>query len=370
MLRISSRRAFTLVELLVVIAIIGILVGLLLPAVQAAREAARRMQCSNNLKQLGLAAHNYESSNRRFPAMQTGTGTVAGGGQFYSMSGWYAMLPYVEQTSLYSNLTTLNVAPWAYHATNLSNGVPLNILNTRLSFLECPSDAGSSDPSTQALTLTMTSYGMCSGDNYSMSQLPGESSNAALANQKQPIRNRGMFGRGDFPTMGSISDGTSNTVMFAERSRPAARNSKGAVVVFSGNPANFPPSMCKAQWTGNGYVNDTLVYMDEAMPGYRGMAGNPYYSAVSTILPPNSAVCAIGNGSPLTMGGIWSATSEHTGGVQVGLADGSVRFISSSIDSGDPSIVAPSGSAGSMSPYGVWGALGTRAGGEVASVPD
>ena len=365
------RRAFTLVELLVVIAIIGILVGLLLPAVQAAREAARRMQCSNNLKQLGLAVHNYESSNRRFPAMETGTGTVAGGGQFYSMSGWYAILPYVEQTSLYNTLSTLNVDPAHYVAGSVVNGISMNILSTRLSFLECPSDTGSGDPSTMSLTLTMTSYGMCTGDNYAMSQLSGEAGNATLANQKQPIHNRGVFGRGNYPTIGSITDGTSNTVMLAERSRPHAKNSKGAAIYLLANPASFPPSACQANWVGNRYIDDSLVYMSDSMPGYRGMAGNAYYAAVSTILPPNSAVCVVSGGdSPLVAGGIWSATSEHTGGVQAAMCDGSVRFIGQSINSGNTSIAAPTGTGGGLSPYGVWGALGTKSGSEVAAVPD
>lgn len=365
------RQAFTLVELLVVIAIIGVLVGLLLPAVQAAREAARRMQCSNNLKQLALAAHNYESSNRRFPAMETGTGTVAGGGQFYSMSGWYALLPYVEQTALYNNLSTLNVDSAHYIAGGSSNGIAMSMLGARLTFLECPSDSGSSDPSTASLTLTMTSYGMCTGDNYAMSQLSGEAGNAALANQKQAIRNRGLFGRGDYPAIGSMTDGTSNTVMMAERSRPNSKNSKGAALFLLANPTSTPPSTCKANWVGNRYINDSLVYMSDTMPGYRGMAGNAYYTAVSTILSPNSAVCVISGGdSPLVAGGIWTATSEHTGGVQAAMGDGSVRFISDSIDAGNASLPAPTGTGGGYSPYGVWGALGTKAGGEVAAVPD
>lgn len=365
------RRAFTLVELLVVIAIIGILVGLLLPAVQAAREAARRMQCSNNLKQLGLAAHNYESSNRRFPAMETGTGTVAGGGQWYSMSGWYAMLPYVEQTALYSNLTALNVDSAHYVAGGTSNGVAMSMLAAPLSFLECPSDAGSTDPSTAALTLTKTSYGMCTGDNYAMSQLPGEAGNATLANQKQAIPNRGLFGRGTYPAIGQMTDGTSNTIMFAERSRPHSKNSKGAAIFLRASPATMPPSACAANWVGNRYTNETLIYMSDSMPGYRGMAGNAYYTAVSTILGPNSAVCVVSSGdSPLVAGGIWSASSEHTGGVQAALGDGSVRFFSQNIDAGNASIAPPSGTGGGLSPYGVWGALGTKSGGEVAAVPE
>lgn len=373
MKRNHPRQAFTLVELLVVIAIIGILVGLLLPAVQAAREAARRMQCSNNLKQLALAAHNYESSNRRFPAMETGTGYVGGGFQNYSMSGWYALLPYVEQTALYNSLSTLNIDPGSplYTPTGTNNGISMSLLATRLSFLECPSDAGTTDPSSRALTLTLSSYGLCTGDNYAMSQLSGEASNVALAIKKQAIRNRGMFGRGDYPTIGSVVDGTSNTIMLAERSRPNAKNSKGAAIFLLANPATMPPSVCEANWVGNRYIDDSLIYTSDSMPGYRAMAGNAYYAAVSTILPPNSAVCVVSGGdSPLAAGGIWSASSEHTGGVQAAMADGSVHFFSQSINAGSSSIAPPSGTGGGLSPYGVWGALGTKAGSEVVTVPD
>ncbi len=144
-----KRLAFTLVELLVVIAIIGILVGLLLPAVQQAREAARRMSCSNNLKQLGLSIHNYESTHKRFPAMQTGSGTIVAGQQRFAMSGMYSLLPFLEQTALYNNLETIQLEPW--------NG-NVNYL-TRQKFLECPSDAGEREPQDGNRTRGLTSYG-------------------------------------------------------------------------------------------------------------------------------------------------------------------------------------------------------------------
>src|SRR5688500_1682778 len=130
------RNAFTLVELLVVIAIIGILVALLLPAVQAAREAARRMQCGNNLKQIALGCHNYESTYKKFPAMQSGTGTVVSQAQRFAMGGFYATLPFCEQSALYDRIQTLNLEPWNNNALYLS----------RVHYLECPSDTGKRDP--------------------------------------------------------------------------------------------------------------------------------------------------------------------------------------------------------------------------------
>ena len=109
-------RGFTLVELLVVIAIIGILVGLLLPAVQAAREAARRMQCSNNMKQQALGVLNYESAFKKLPSMQAGNGNVVQTHQRFCMSGWWAILPYLESNTLFERINSLNngfgLEPW------------------------------------------------------------------------------------------------------------------------------------------------------------------------------------------------------------------------------------------------------------------
>ena len=164
----------------------------------------------------------------------------------------------------------------------------------------------------------------------------------------------------------------SNTIMMAERSRPTSVNDKGAAVLIAADPFTYTPVSCQAQWTGVQYVNPSLIFTADTMPGYRLYAGNPFFVAVSTILPPNSATCMVGNGavSPHWFGGIWSSTSEHTGGVQVAMGDGSVRFVSQTIDSGNSGVVAPMATAGGISPYGVWGALGTKGGGETAPVPE
>lgn len=355
-----GKNGFTLVELLVVIAIIGVLVALLLPAVQAAREAARRMQCANNLKQIALGCHNYESTYGSFPAMQGGTGTIVTGGQRFCVGGFYFTLPFCEQQALYDQLTTLDRHPWLNHA----------LYRTRISYLECPSNPGTQDPSNAGRTRTLSSYAFCSGDNYAMSQVvqdgTEERSDAALAERKLPIRNRGVFGRADYTRIAEVIDGTSNTILLAERARPSARDSRGAAVLIAGDPDTFVPLTCRVQWGGQRYVNPNLVFWSDTQPGYRGMAGNAFFAAVTTILPPNSAVCVIGSGSvsPHWFSGIWTATSHHPGGVQVALVDGSVRFISETIDAGNQGAVAPGATAQGPSPYGVWGALGTKSGGE------
>ena len=361
MFRSCPRRiGFTLVELLVVIAIIGVLVALLLPAVQAAREAARRAQCANNLKQIALGCHNYESTYGSFPAMQGGTGTVVASGQRFCVGGFYFTLPFCEQQPLYDQLTTLNAHPWLNHA----------LYRTRLSYLECPTSVGHQDPSSAGRTRTLSSYAFCSGDNYAMSQVvqggTEERADAALANRKLPIRNRGVFGRADYTRIAEVIDGTSNTMLLGERTRPFSRESKGAAALIAGDPATFSPLTCAVQWNGIRYVNPSLVFWSDTQPGYRGMAGNAFFAAVTTILPPNSAVCVIGSGSvsPHWFGGIWTATSHHPGGVQIALVDGSVRFISETIDAGNQGAVAPPADSRSASPYGVWGALGTKAGSE------
>ena len=156
MLAGSRRIGFTLVELLVVIAIIGVLVGLLLPAVQAAREAARRMQCSNNLKQLALSLHNYESTYKRFPAGNSGSGcrnsaicpTNTTGR--YRISGHVFLLPFIEQGNLYQQYDALNSAAWSGNA----------YWTPQIQSLVCPSDI----QFRPVANIAITNYNSCGGD--------------------------------------------------------------------------------------------------------------------------------------------------------------------------------------------------------------
>lgn len=312
--------------------------------------------------------HNYESSFKRFPARQTGSGTLAQWGQRGVYSGWHSLLPFLEQTPLFTQVEAFQNVPWG------GNAVQIAFLSSRLSFLECPSDAGEIDPAQPARTRSLSSYAFCSGDDYASSQtFPGERLDVAAALQRRPIDNRGIFGRWNYPRIGQITDGTSNTIALSERQRPSDVIGKGMATAIAGTPATLVPLVCRATFNGRQYLDPAAIPRNDTSVGYRAFGGNVFFAAMTTILPPNSASCFIAEGgvSYHLTNGIWSAGSEHTGGVQVALADGSVRFISESIDTGNLSIVAPpTMGGGGMSPYGVWGALGTKSGGEVASVPD
>jgi prepilin-type N-terminal cleavage/methylation domain-containing protein len=357
----NFRRGFTLVELLVVIAIIGILVALLLPAVQAAREAARRMSCSNNMKQLCLATHNYHDIYSAFPARQAGSGTIRSGQLRLRMSGFVAIAPFFEQQAVYDDIMRAQNSPWANS----------RWWNADLEVLQCPSNAGALRPPAGGGPRGRSGYAFCGGDSYLASVVdPSERTDQNLANQKRPMPNRGIYGRMHWSTMGSIQDGTSNTIALAERSRPQNRMDLGMPAVdASGDPTNFLPASCLAYWAGTSYYPGTPMFTQDTSPGYRWGDGAAFFHGINTILPPNTAVCLIGDprwqsGGGHYAPGIWNATSKHPAGVMVAMADGSTHFISDTIDTGNISVVAPAPTATGPSPYGVWGAMGTKAEGE------
>jgi len=358
------KHGFTLVELLVVIAIIGILVGLLLPAVQAAREAARRMQCSNNLKQLGLASHNYESAFKKFHYRQGGTTTGPLNNQ-NRRSGWISLLPYIEGGNQFNNI----------QAGDAANGIPpggpegwsgWSAWNQSPPFMRCPSDP------TGAQAGRLNSYSMCLGGN-------GSSIGRWQWDMNTSRNLSGMFSLAAHATHGSITDGTSNTIMYSER-----LICQTGYPSDSGNPAVGPNEKISHRVTiamlPNVHENPlscrTVSDGQYLVPGTRHQGnggkfwhdGHPCYVAFNTILPPNAPSCihtiSWGDGDPA----ILPPTSQHTGGVNVAVADGSVRFISDNIDTGNLTVRAAD--AMSASPYGVWGALGTKSGNEVAGLPD
>lgn len=337
-----SRSGFTLVELLVVIAIIGILVGLLLPAVQAAREAARRMQCSNNLKQIGLATHMYlDTYTQRFPA----------GSYHGTMGTWLVtLLPFVEQTAL-RNLYQNHGGVESFRTGGKRYGHADNLVVTRqqMSVYTCPSDRVTASPSIIS-GITFHNY-VANYGNTTRGRLspygtnPDGSANvwggAPFIEYIGP--NTGNWanyyswihtdlGKLKFVVkLGDIVDGTTNTVAFSE-----------CVQGSSGDLSGFA-------WWGGGAHFETLLPPNTSQPDVvEQSCANPPQDKLN----PPCVVRAAASGNVVTTGAeTHAARSRHVGGVQAVMCDGSVHFISSSID------------------LFTWRSLGSAAGAEVASLP-
>ncbi|MFI5460438.1 MAG: DUF1559 domain-containing protein [Isosphaerales bacterium] len=348
-----SNRGFTLIELLVVIAIIAVLIALLLPAVQSAREAARRAQCTNNLKQLGLAVANYESSNGIYPSNSYSSTTAAYGqpGYFPNFSCFVFLTNYLEQQALYN---ATNFAWTNYDPYNIT------IAGVKISSLACPSDPwqatviNGADPYASFVENTyalppgtwyqqFTSYGANQGT------FPGTFQWSY--GQGEYAQYNGVIYNDSKTRIASITDGTSNTFLFGER----------AQTLFAIFDTRYKDS--DGSWNSHHWF-DTMV---------------------TTFFPPNvgtsnSSVGKISGGIPT------DATSLHPGGVNYGLCDGSVRFIKNSISSwafqpanvlpGFYNVSAPAGvtyvnytfaATPGVTQAGVYQALSTRAGGEVVS---
>jgi len=353
----STRSAFTLVELLVVIAIIGILIALLLPAVQAAREAARRMSCTNNLKQVGLALHNYHDATKKFPTLGLRLPNNANTTGRFSIT--IALLPYVEQSALYQVFTG-----------GVNWGVGDNRAEYRqmLSCYICPSN--SAEPAYMGTLNGCTNIVFNLGDHQTQRDQTGN--------------NRGVFNsRERWIGIDGITDGTSNTIGVSEARRPTG--SQDIAAIYTYDPAGKTMAELTALYTKKGYVNTNVLDSNAAnncIPrGFRFVCGEPPFIGFSTVLPPNSGNFADTNNSDSAAWTLGSASSNHTGGVNLGLMDGSVTFTSDTVNTGaetSPARILPAnnnGGDGVVSPpqingmrpdsqWGVWGAAGTKAGKE------
>jgi prepilin-type N-terminal cleavage/methylation domain-containing protein len=339
----SARGAFTLVEVLVVIAIIGILIALLLPAVQAAREAARRAQCQNNLKQIGLAAHNHESALGRLPPAFRGE-SIGGAPWYYDLWGTLALLtPYLEQTAVYNSidlkLTMYQLtSPWGIQA-------PVAAKTVVPVFL-CPSDrmqSVCSDAYAIPGELAPTNYAFCLGSGTTRGKTGWLGS---------PYDADGVFFARSKTRITDIRDGSSNTVGASERLL-----GEGDEKATLGSRAELKPKRMYVNpgaETNDANCDATLRINFSQRLMYTWIAGEPRCTSYNHYYPPNDSVhpdCVAnftGTDPNLrsTGHGLSTARSQHSGGVEVWLCDGSVRFISESLD------------------LSVWRALATRDGGE------
>ncbi len=356
------RRGFTLVELLVVIAIIGILVGLLLPAVQAAREAARRMSCSNNLKQIGLGLLNYESASKVFPAAalwksgRIDSTSVPAAGQQRNFSWVCGLLPYTENQSIYSainfnlplagpnvadgvNATVAN--PLGYQM--LPDGTP--IVSKKIPMFMCPSDPGFGADRNRH-NLAWNNYAGAEGYDW-------------WKRANHPLS--GFFNLNTYTKISSITDGTSNTLAVVEASTQGfepnpgvaghQKNGGGKPRGGGSDNAVFRTLLLSANTNGDVSGVWNLPRPDGATSGF-------WWGAYPYTMQPTFLHCfGINNNWP-------GASSRHTGGAQSVYADGSVHFLSDSID------YPGEGSNGYVNGAGVWGAINTITGGEVVQVPE
>ena len=358
-------RGFTLVELLVVIAIIGTLVGLLLPAVQSAREAARRSACSNNLKQLGLAVHGYHDARRRVPSSSADpnyqrmfVGKGYGNEWNWRIISWIvSILPGIEQQSLYDDAVRFQASGNSPGTSGSSSPYSKTI-----STLVCGSDPVAAGIRTSSSDLAVTNYRCNRGDIIRGSN--------EIANPRGPF----TIGHGWYssdpatykPTpavsFASITDGLAKTILLAE-----ANVGNGSATVEAGIAIgqtvswNSKPSACTVDKLA------TAPYSGTYTSGRRWGQANDVYTGFFTIMPPNSPVCSSNSSNPEDWSLNVSASSYHAGGATVAMCDASVRFIADSIASGNPDDVLAVNDYRGNSIRGVWGALGTQAGGETQS---
>ena len=338
----NRRRGFTLIELLVVIAIIAVLIALLLPAVQAAREAARRSQCVNNLKQLGLAVHNYISTNDILPPAGgwNSGGTAPNWGCPQNQSMKARLLPYMELATL-SN--ALNFTVGVYNDPTGGIGVELNatVIATQVSTFLCPSDGNPGNAGTfssQNRPNGVTNYANNAGTNRNYNGGIPTGPAWWLGGHSQI---------GIKTTLARVTDGTSNTAIFSEYIKGTSgsykpANGLGITWNFTQNQnaAAANPNLADAQGCQAATATQ-WDYKGEYWTCHDGGRGGTYWH----ITTPNTRACAAGS----SWDGLVGPSSTHSGGVNVMFLDGSVKFIKNSIS------------------YAAWTGIGTMSGGEVVS---
>ncbi|MDR3109605.1 MAG: DUF1559 domain-containing protein, partial [Planctomycetaceae bacterium] len=349
----SKFKAFTLVELLVVIAIIGVLIALLLPAVQAAREAARRMQCSSNMRQWGIALHNYHSTYNCFPGL--GNDGVA----TYSIHA--SLLPFIEQPALVSLIDFKQPLMVGSRGTYYINADLTEVIKTDANVFRCPSDGTNLLYKVAQIGSTAGPDAFARGTNYMFSTGSGV---YPTFDVRYPTD--GLFYYKSKHGIESITDGTSNTMIVSETKmgdnietattsdvpimrRTAALSSQIAVISAASNTPGSTPALTDP---GDGSFTNlkTRIDANTAWTGCRGGAwiwGAPIYTSFNAYYPPNHSLPDIHFHGV----GFYGARSNHPAGVNTVYADGSVCFTANTIF------------------LDIWRAAATKGGGETNSSP-
>ncbi len=353
----SSHDGFTLIELAVVLVIVAILIGLLLPSVRISRDAARRTQCSNNLKQIGLALHTYHDTFKVLPAAMGGTdgGSSKFAGNANRLSGLVAVLPYIEQGALWNTIAnpsefsgvrypSMGPAPWVAAYTPWKASIPT---------FHCLSSL------TKPVEFGLSNYAFCVGD---------------MAREiHQPHASRGAFACGLRIKFSDVLDGLANTISMAEIGNQSARLTLGQIATLQPSGLLDSPKLClnlADPKQRSHYKNDARL--SDLGRGGCWADGSAGFSLFNTILPPNSPSCAV-NGTD-AVDGLYPMGSQHPDGGNILRLDGSTHFISANIDAGPPNqptlTTQQMCESGIASPHGVWGALGSANGNDSVADPE
>jgi prepilin-type N-terminal cleavage/methylation domain-containing protein/prepilin-type processing-associated H-X9-DG protein len=312
------KRGFTLVELLVVIAIIGVLVALLLPAVQAAREAARRMSCSNNVKNIVLAMHNYAEANKQFPigARASGTGSSATYGQSWTIG----LLPYIEQDALYQQWN--HAAPWATNASliNQGNGLILNIYrcpSTPLAKTITPSVGGGKVMQVNYVGVSGCTNSSDSSNSNGFNNLAFSAAGRTTATGGGIMSANGVLYPESTTSFGDLTkDGTSNTMFIGEQGDFMRQSSSTGTQIEA----------------TNSYPNGGFAGVDKiGMPGISGYSCTAAHAITTVRHPINYKISVAGSGTGQG-GANCGLFAAHGGGCMIGWGDGRVSFVSENLD--------------------------------------
>ncbi len=342
---------FRLRDTLVLAIALATLFALAMPAFVNLREAARQMQCSNNLRQIGLAIHNYQATYKVMPCAMGGTDGAPQVSNAGSISGFVGLMPFLEDSPFFSDLMegvpAGGTAPW------IAGQTKTRFWDMSFPMFRCPSERTSRPKLGE---YGPTNYAFCWGDSVA----------SILDQPHTSLPTRGPFQSHAYKRFEDVTDGLANTIGFGEIAMRSHNPRHGVVAIVQNIEMN--PALCLAQFDRVQFTKGTAFVQSDQRRGGRWCDGRPYYSGFTTVLPPNAISCTSTDNDGTW--GIFSASSNHRNMVQCAFLDATVRKISNSVDCGlvtsRPPDEAQRTGVKLPSPFGAWGAMGTISSGETS----